>query len=110
MAERRGAPTDGGGGWLKAARDYGSARPEGRKELPWTETYPNDYGIMYAKFIINQDGVLKFGREFTERPTRLRGYFNYKTAPINKASTQRADLMGRPDTCIVWCALIDSPT
>ena len=56
------------------------------------------------------NGVLQFGREFTERPTRLRGYFNYKTAPINKASTQWADLMGRPDTCIVWCALIDSPT
>lgn len=55
------------------------------------------------------NGVLQFGREFTERPTRLRGYFNYKTAPINKASTEFQHLIGEPDTCIVWCALIDSP-
>lgn len=55
------------------------------------------------------NGVLQFGREFTERPTRLRGYFNYKTAPINKASTEYQNLLGQPDTCIVWCALIDSP-
>lgn len=55
------------------------------------------------------NGVLQFGRNFTERPTGLRGYFNYKTAPINKASAEYQELMGRPDTCIVWCALIDSP-
>ncbi len=55
------------------------------------------------------NGVLQFGREFTERPTRLRGYFNYKTAPINKASAEYQNLIGEPDTCIVWCALIDSP-
>ncbi|MDE6360225.1 MAG: PCMD domain-containing protein [Muribaculaceae bacterium] len=55
------------------------------------------------------NGVLQFGRDFTERPTRLRGYFNYKTAPINKASSEYQSLLGEPDTCIVWCALIDSP-
>ena len=55
------------------------------------------------------NGVLQFGREFTERPTKLRGYFNYKTAPINKASAEYQHLMGQPDTCVVWCALIDSP-
>lgn len=67
MAERRGAPPNGGGGWLKAARDYGSARQKSRKELPWNETYPNDYVIMYQKFIINQDGVLKFGRVYLHK-------------------------------------------
>jgi len=55
------------------------------------------------------NGVLQFGREFTERPTRVRGYFNYKTAPINKYSTEFQSLVGQPDTCIIWCALIDSP-
>ena len=55
------------------------------------------------------NGVLSFGRDFTERPTRLRGYFNYKTALINKASSEFQSLIGQPDTCIVWCALIDSP-
>lgn len=55
------------------------------------------------------NGVLQFGREFTQRPTKLRGYFNYQTAPVNKTNSQFSYLMGRPDTCIVWCALIDSP-
>lgn len=55
------------------------------------------------------NGVLQFGREFTERPTKVRGYFNYKTAPINKASTEYQYMLGQPDTCVVWCALIDSP-
>lgn len=55
------------------------------------------------------NGVLQFGREFTERPTKVRGYFNYKTAPINKASAEYQHLIGQPDTCVVWCALIDSP-
>lgn len=54
------------------------------------------------------NGILSFGRDFTERPTRLRGYFNYKTATINKSSGEYSSLIGQPDTCIVWCALIDS--
>lgn len=69
-------------------------------------------GSVYTGSYLRTDGtngVLSFGREFTERPTRLRGYFNYKTAPINKVSAEYKDLMGQPDTCVVWCALIDSP-
>lgn len=69
-------------------------------------------GSIFAGVYVRTDGtngILSFGREFTQRPTRLRGYFNYKTAPISKTNTQFKDLMGQPDTCIVWCALIDAP-
>jgi len=55
------------------------------------------------------NGVLSFGRPFTQRPTKLRGYLKYKTAPINYAKAPYENLMGQPDTCIVWCALIDAP-
>lgn len=69
-------------------------------------------GSIYVGAYLRTDGtngVLQFGREFTERPTGLRGHFTYKTAPINKASAEFQYLMGEPDTCIVWCALVDSP-
>lgn len=56
------------------------------------------------------NGVLAFGRPFTERPTRLRGYFKYNTAPISSTIAAYSHMKGQPDTCIVWCALIDQPT
>lgn len=68
-------------------------------------------GNIFAGRYVRTDGtngILAFGREFTERPTRLTGYFKYQTAPISSASGDFAPLKGRPDTCIVWCALIDS--
>lgn len=56
------------------------------------------------------NGILSFGREFTQRPTKLRGYLKYKTAPISSVSEGFESLKGRPDTCIVWCSLIDQDT
>ncbi|MDE6322249.1 MAG: PCMD domain-containing protein [Muribaculaceae bacterium] len=56
------------------------------------------------------NGVLDFGRPFTQRPTRLRGHLKYKTAPISSASGDFAALKGEPDTCIVWIALTDAQT
>lgn len=55
------------------------------------------------------NGVLSFGRPFTERPTKLRGYLKYNCAEINYASAEMNYMKGQPDTCIVWMALIDSP-
>lgn len=55
------------------------------------------------------NGVLSFGREFEERPTKLRGYLKYNMAPISHATENFTSIIGQPDTCIVWCALIDSP-
>ncbi len=54
------------------------------------------------------NGVLSFGHPFEERPTRLTGYYKYKSAPISSVTEGYEALAGRPDTCIVWVALIDS--
>lgn len=54
------------------------------------------------------NGVLSFGRTFTQRPTKLRGALKYKTAPISDVTGGFEDMLGKPDTCIVWVALIDS--
>lgn len=55
------------------------------------------------------NGVLSFGREFNLRPTKVRGWFKYKCTPINYATGDYNRLKGQPDTCSVWCALIDTP-
>ncbi len=54
------------------------------------------------------NGILDFGHEFKERPTKLTGYYKYKTAPISSTTTGFENLKGRPDSCVVWIALIDS--
>lgn len=56
------------------------------------------------------NGILSFGREFTDRPTKMRGYYKYKTAPISSTTSGFENLKGEPDTCIIWCALIDQAT
>lgn len=53
------------------------------------------------------NGILSFGRDFTERPTKLKGYLKYKTAPISHTATGFENLKGQNDTGIVWIALID---
>lgn len=53
------------------------------------------------------NGILNFGREFTGRPTKLKGYCKYKTSTINYASSDWTDLKGRPDTAVVYMALTD---
>lgn len=53
------------------------------------------------------NGILAFGRPFTERPTRVRATISYKNVPIDYASSDMSEMKGRPDTCIVWCALSD---
>jgi hypothetical protein len=68
-------------------------------------------GSVYTGYYVRTDGtngVLSMGRAFTERPTAVRGYFKYTTAPINKYSSGMEYMVGQPDTCVVWCALIDS--
>lgn len=54
------------------------------------------------------NGVLSFGRPFSERPVALRATIKYSPVAISHSSAEMAMLKGRPDTCVVWCALIDS--
>ncbi|MCD8386033.1 MAG: PCMD domain-containing protein [Bacteroidales bacterium] len=68
-------------------------------------------GNIFTGYYVRTDGtngVLSFGREFEERPTKLAGYYKYTTAAISSTTTGFEDLKGRPDTCIIWCALIDT--
>lgn len=53
------------------------------------------------------NGILDFGRPFSLRPTKLRGYMKYTSEPINYTSAEFADLKGRPDTCHIYIALAD---
>lgn len=53
------------------------------------------------------NGILGFGREFSARPTKLKGHFKYTVSTINYTDDAHAALMGKPDTCIVWIALGD---
>lgn len=70
-------------------------------------------GSLFAGTFVRTDGtngVLSFGRSFEQRPTKLKGWFKYHTAPISHTSTRPnlGYMKGEPDTCIVWVALIDS--
>ncbi len=64
------------------------------------------------------NGVLAFGRPFTARPTRLRGYFKYTTAPVDclpsKSNTEDYNrflpMKNEPDTCAIYIALGDWDT
>lgn len=53
------------------------------------------------------NGILGFGREFSARPTKLKGHFKYTVATIDNADEAHQALIGEPDTCIVWIALGD---
>ncbi len=68
-------------------------------------------GNIFAGSYVRTDGtngVLSMGREFSERPTKLTGFLKYKSTEISNTSTGFEYLKGRPDTCTVWIALIDS--
>ncbi len=68
-------------------------------------------GNIFSGYYVRTDGtngILSFGRPFTERPTRMTGTFKYKSMPINYSNAETSFCAGQPDTCIVWIALIDS--
>lgn len=64
------------------------------------------YTGKFAK-VDGMNGILDFGREWSLRPTVLKGYYQYKTAPINYASAEFKSLIGEPDTCHIYVALAD---
>ncbi len=56
------------------------------------------------------DGILAFGRPYVNRPTRLHARIKYNPVNISHASKVNPDfthMLGKIDTCIVWCALGD---
>lgn len=67
------------------------------------------YSGSFAK-VDGTNGILDFGREWGVCPTRLKGYYNYTTSPIDYASDEFRHLAGQPDTCQIWIALTDMET
>ena len=60
------------------------------------------------------NGILNFGQPFTGRPTKLKGYYKYTTAPItdlpaegSQDYTRFQNYKGKPDTCAIYIALGD---
>ncbi len=55
------------------------------------------------------NGKVDMGREFTSRPTRLKGYFKYSPRPIDNVSKEfdASQWKGKPDTCHICIALCD---
>lgn len=64
------------------------------------------YTGSFAK-VDGTNGILDFGRQFNLRPTKLRGYYQYRTADIDYTNSEWTDLKGRPDTCHIYIALTD---
>lgn len=56
------------------------------------------------------NGILDFGRPWTLRPTKLRGYYQYTNGEINYTSKEMTELKGRPDTCSIYIAMTDWTT
>lgn len=53
------------------------------------------------------NGILDFGRPWTLRPTKLRGYYQYTSGEINYSNKEMEYLKGRPDTCSIYIAMTD---
>ncbi|MDE5552356.1 MAG: PCMD domain-containing protein [Muribaculaceae bacterium] len=67
-------------------------------------------GSIYTGKFVRVDGtngILDFGRPWSVRPTKLRGYYKYNTAPINYASADLKYLIDRPDSCHIYVAMTD---
>lgn len=64
------------------------------------------YTGKFAK-VDGTNGILDFGRPWTIRPTKLRGYMKYNTAPINYTNADLKYLMNRPDSCHIYVAMTD---
>ena len=57
------------------------------------------------------NGVLGWGRAFTSRPTKLRGWVKYTPGTVSKTSDKAPDIVsGQPDKGIVYVALLDNST
>lgn len=68
--------------------------------------------IFTGEYIKNDglNGILDFGRKFSHRPTKLKGYYKYDCKTINKTNSKlevMENMIGQPDTCSIWIALTD---
>lgn len=55
----------------------------------------------------NPGAELDFGRPYTGRPTRMRGYYKYSPGTIDQAKGKYAAMQGKQDMCALYIALCD---
>lgn len=48
---------------------------------------------------------LNFGRQYSSRPSALKGYYKYNAGTIDKAKTPYEDLIGQKDSCHIYVGL-----
>ena len=123
--------------WAEGGTPYWDTGNKGATTLGSSNTYPTDdtpsgkglaacletrfvgigmigklaAGNIFAGRYVRTDGtngILSFRREFTLRPTRMRLWAKYHSAPISSTTAGFEDLKGTPDKGIIWVALIDS--
>lgn len=125
--------------WLEGGQRYWDTGNKGATTLGQSNSIPTDISssgsgraaMLQSKFVgigalgklaagnlftgeyvrtVGTNGVLSFGREFSQRPTRLRVFLKYTPVAISSVSSSNPDyryMKGEPDTCIVWTALSD---
>ena len=69
-------------------------------------------GNLYIGDYVKTDGtngIIDMGREWTTRPTKLRGWYKYQPQPMNIVSDELAhlNLKGKNDTCNIYMLLGD---
>ena len=69
-------------------------------------------GNLYVGDYVKTDGtngIIDMGREWTTRPTKLRGWYKYQPQPMNIVSDELAhlNLKGKNDTCNIYMLLGD---
>lgn len=70
----------------------------------------NIYTGQFVKAIIdlsNPGAELDFGRPYTGRPTRLRGYYKYFPGTIDEAKSPYENMKNKQDMCAIYIALCD---
>ena len=53
------------------------------------------------------NGIIYLGQPFNLRPTKLKGYYKYKTGAINYTDDTMKDMLGQPDNMSIYIALGD---
>ncbi|MDE6067151.1 MAG: PCMD domain-containing protein [Duncaniella sp.] len=123
--------------WAEGGESFWDTGNKGATTLGTSNTYPSDdtptgkgrsacletrfvgigpvgklaAGNIFAGKYVKTDGtngILSFGRPWTTRPTRLRGWMKYHSAAISSTTVGYENLKGEPDTGIIWIALIDT--
>lgn len=65
-------------------------------------------GNLYTGYFVERSGTnakVSFGRPFTDRPLRLKGYYNYAPVAIDKAKDPYTSLKGQMDYCQIYIML-----